>query len=269
MMGGILRMCHFRHGAIGLSWLISGRSVAGDANLNRITASFGTFFFSPGIPAFTMKQTNLFGLRSGCLAIGLTITASTIQFGMGSRSTAQNELIKSKRDTAGTIAFREVAAEAGVSFRFDTGSRGRHDLPEIMGGGVAIFDADGDGRLDIYFCNGGPIDAGSRARPTHPAGCIATRETGIFEDITDRAGAPGPSYAMGAAVGDYDGDGRVDLFVTGWRDQRLYRNLGGGRFEDVTRPRRPVFGPLEHVGGVRRSRRRRRSGPLRGELSRF
>src|SRR5262249_41522139 len=47
--------------------------------------------------------------------------------------------------------------------------------------------------------------------------------------------APGPSYAMGAAVGDYDGDGREDLFVTGWRDQRLYRNLGGSRFEDVTR----------------------------------
>lgn len=57
-----------------------------------------------------------------------------------------------------------------------------------------------------------------------------------FEDITDRAAAPGPSYAMGTAVGDYDGDGRVDLLVTGWRDQRLYRNLGGGRFQDVTGP---------------------------------
>ena len=56
-----------------------------------------------------------------------------------------------------------------------------------------------------------------------------------FEDITDRAEVPGPNYAMGAAVGDYDDDGRLDLFVTGWRDQRLYHNLGGGRFEDVTR----------------------------------
>ena len=66
--------------------------------------------------------------------------------------------IKSIPRAAGKIAFREVAAEAGVSFRFDTGSRGRHDLPEIMGGGVALFDADGDGRLDIYLCNGGPIE---------------------------------------------------------------------------------------------------------------
>ncbi len=131
------------------------------------------------------------------------------------------------------IAFRDVAAEAGVSFRFDTGTRGRHDLPEIMGGGVALIDFDGDGRLDIYLCNGGPIvaEAGRMDPP-----CRLYRNDGDwrFSDATDRANAPGPSYAMGAAVGDFDGDGRDDLFVTGWRDQRLYRNAGGGRFEDVT-----------------------------------
>ena len=58
----------------------------------------------------------------------------------------------------GSIVFREMAAQSGVLFRFETGSRGKHDLPEIMGGGVALFDADGDGRLDIYLCNGGPIE---------------------------------------------------------------------------------------------------------------
>ena len=132
-----------------------------------------------------------------------------------------------------TIAFRDVAAEAGVAFRFDTGARGRHDLPEVMGGGVALIDFDGDGRLDIYLCNGGPIVPQSgRADPP----CRLYRNDGgwRFTDVTDRAGAPGPSYAMGAAVGDYDGDGRDDLLVTGWRDQRLYRNRGDGRFEDVT-----------------------------------
>ena len=60
---------------------------------------------------------------------------------------------------------------------------------------------------------------------------------------------------MGAAVGDYDGDGRLDLFVTGWRDQRLYRNLGGGRFEDVTDRAGLSSESLEHVGGLRRPRR--------------
>ena len=131
------------------------------------------------------------------------------------------------------IGFVDVAREAGVTFRFDSGSRGRHDLPEIMGGGVALIDIDGDGRLDVYLCNGGPIvaDAGKADPP-----CRLFRNLGgwRFEDVTDRAHAPGPSYAMGTAVGDYDGDGLDDLLVTGWRDQRLYRNIGGGRFEDTT-----------------------------------
>jgi hypothetical protein len=133
------------------------------------------------------------------------------------------------------ITFRDVAAEAGVHFRFENGSRGRHDLPEIMGGGVALIDADGDGGLDLYFCNGGPIGETETARrDDSPCRFYRNNRDGTFTDATSTAQAPGPSYAMGAAVGDYDGDGRPDLFVTGWRDQRLYRNEGGGRFADVT-----------------------------------
>ena len=129
------------------------------------------------------------------------------------------------------IRFDEISPRSGVSFRYDAGSRSKHDLPEIMGGGLAIFDADGDGRLDLYFCNGGPVGPGNIDPP-----CRLYRNRGdwTFEDVTDRAGAPGPSYAMGAAVGDVDGDGRDDLFVSGWRGQKLYRNLGDCRFEDIT-----------------------------------
>jgi enediyne biosynthesis protein E4 len=134
---------------------------------------------------------------------------------------------------AATIRLEDVSDKSGISFRFETGARGKHDLPEIMGGGVAIFDADGNGLLDIYLCNGGPIGEAD-GKPDPPCRFYRNMGDWRFEDITDRAGAPGPSYAMGAAVGDYDGDGRDDLFVTGWRDQRLYHNLGGGRFEDVT-----------------------------------
>ncbi len=131
------------------------------------------------------------------------------------------------------LTFRDVATEAGVSFRFDDGSRGRHDLPEIMGGGVALIDFDADGDLDVYLCNGGPI-VPDPARSDPPCRLYRNDGNWRFVDVTDRAEAPGPSYAMGAAVGDFDGDGLDDLFVTGWRDQRLYRNAGGGRFEDVT-----------------------------------
>lgn len=134
---------------------------------------------------------------------------------------------------ASDIRFEDVGRVAGIEFQFDAGSRGRHDLPEIMAGGVALFDADGDGRIDIFLCQGGPI------RPTPGAvdpPCRFYRNLGglKFEDRTATAGVPGPSYAMGAAPGDFDGDGRVDLFVSGWRGRRLYRNLGDCRFEDVT-----------------------------------
>jgi enediyne biosynthesis protein E4 len=178
-----------------------------------------------------------FDLRSarwtlGCTAAGiLSIVAVLVPFRSNGQPPVEG---KEESRPAGPIVFQDVAASAGVSFRFATGSRGKHDLPEVMGGGVAILDADGDGLPDLYFCNGGPI--GDPAGKPDPS-CRLYRNKGNwqFEDITERAGAPGPSYAMGAAVGDYDGDGRDDLFVTGWRDQRLYRNLGGGTFEDATR----------------------------------
>lgn len=134
---------------------------------------------------------------------------------------------------SGEIRFEDVAERSGIDFRFHDGSRGRRDLPEIMGGGLALFDADGDGRPDVFLCQGGPIGPESPGGDP-PCRLFLNRGGGRFQDVTAIAGLPGPSFAMGAAAGDYDGDGRTDLFVSGWRGQRLYRNLGSGRFEDVT-----------------------------------
>ena len=100
-------------------------------------------------PIATLEST-LVGLAIGTAAVALVAGGIPIL--------AQNQLARYSK-AKGTIVFREIAAEAGVSFRFDNGSRGKHDLPEIMGGGVVLFDADGDGKLDIYLCNGGPINA--------------------------------------------------------------------------------------------------------------
>ena len=129
--------------------------------------------------------------------------------------------------------FEDMAGTSGVEFRFHSGSRGKHDLPEIMGGGVSLLDADGDGHLDIFLCDGGPIGKAPGAEDP-PCRLFLNRGGWRFTDVTETAGAPGPSYAMGAAVGDVNCDGLPDLFVTGWRDQRLYENRGGGRFADVT-----------------------------------
>jgi enediyne biosynthesis protein E4 len=146
-----------------------------------------------------------------------------------SRGEGERRSSPSKEGEASPILFRDIAAEAGVVFRFQNGTRGKHDLPEIMGGGLAWIDVDGDGRLDLYFCNGGPIEPG---QPDPPGALFRNRGGGKFEALPDPP--PGPPYAMGCAVGDYDGDGRDDLFVTGWRGQRLYRNQGAGKFLDVT-----------------------------------
>src|SRR6266581_1865417 len=92
--------------------------------------------------------------------LALTLTAFSISVTLA----ALHITFASATDPPAPIAFRDVAAESGIRFRFDNGSRGKHDLPEIMGGGVALIDADGDGRLDIYLCNGGPIEV----RPGQP-----------------------------------------------------------------------------------------------------
>jgi tetratricopeptide (TPR) repeat protein len=148
------------------------------------------------------------------------------------------ERADARSDTAADLevpVFKEDAARRGLSFTFDNGQTPRRQLPETTSGGVAVLDFDGDGWLDVYAIQGGPFPPPTEHVPFGDR-LFRNRGDGTFEDVTTSsglAGLPG-GYGHGAAVGDYDNDGRPDLFVTRWRAYALYHNLGGGRFEDVT-----------------------------------
>lgn len=145
------------------------------------------------------------------------------------------------RGTPPSIRFTDVTSASGITFRHENGARGGKFLPETMGGGVACFDFDSDGDSDLLFVNSTwwPDDP-RRATGTAPTSHLYRNDTVAggelrFVDVTAGSGLDVDFYGMGAACGDFDNDGAVDLLLTGVGGNRLFRNLGGGRFEDVTK----------------------------------
>ena len=129
--------------------------------------------------------------------------------------------------------FEEIASQVGLRYQYESGATPGQFIADTMGGGVALLDFDGDGRLDVYFVGGCPLPYDHQS-PPRPNRLFHNRSDGTFEDVTERAGVAGRGYGMGCAVGDYDNDGHDDLFVTGLDQTILYRNRGDGTFEDVT-----------------------------------
>lgn len=172
----------------------------------------------------------------GLLVIGL-VAAWAIGWlsrpGVGGAGRGEGKVASGPRPP--TVRFTDVTAESGVDFRHFNGAQGAKLLPETMGGGVGLFDFDGDGDADLLLMNGrswdgsGPATtAGLYRNDTVPGGPIR------FVDVTAGSGLDVVMHGMGMAFGDYDGDGRVDVYVTAVGVNRLFRNLGGGKFGDVT-----------------------------------
>ncbi len=131
--------------------------------------------------------------------------------------------------------FVDIAAESGLDFLYEQGTTGEWAMPEIIGGGAALFDADGDGDLDIYLTNGNRDPRGGVPGSDPPRNRLYLQQAdGRFVDGTERAELGDPGYGMGVAMLDFDNDGDLDLYVANYGRDRLFRNRGEGRFEDWT-----------------------------------
>jgi len=131
------------------------------------------------------------------------------------------------------VSFTDATKSAGIDF-VNTSSSEKKYIVESMGGGVAMFDFDNDGRLDIYLVNSYTVEAALARKHRPPAALYRNLGDGKFEDVAAKAGVADPGWAMGASVADYDNDGDDDLYLTCFGPDRLYRNRGDGTFEDVT-----------------------------------
>jgi enediyne biosynthesis protein E4 len=137
--------------------------------------------------------------------------------------------------------FVDVTSLAGVNFAYQSSHTEKKYLLETMGAGVALFDYDNDGLLDMFLVNGAPLSPDmardavpQKTGPEYWNRLYHQKKDGTFEDVTEKAGLQGVGYGMGVAVGDYDNDGYEDLYVTAYGGNRLYHNNGDGTFTDVT-----------------------------------
>ncbi|HEX2715041.1 MAG TPA: CRTAC1 family protein [Candidatus Acidoferrales bacterium] len=147
-----------------------------------------------------------------------------------------------RRNPEDTAQFRDITAGAGIRFIHNNGAFGKKYLPETMGPGCAFIDYDNDGLPDILLVNG--MDWPGHHRRTSTLQLYHNNGDGTFTDVTRKAGLAVEMYGMGVAVGDYDNDGRDDLFVTALGQSHLFRNNGDGTFTDVTHAA-GLWGPQE------------------------
>ena len=132
------------------------------------------------------------------------------------------------------IRFENRQAQSGIQFMLNNGTTPDKPVIDSTLGGVALFDFDNDGYLDIFFTNGADIPSLEKSTPSFFNRLYRNNHDGTFTDVTDRARVRGVGYSMGVAAADFDNDGWRDLYVTGVNRNILYHNNGDGTFTDVT-----------------------------------
>jgi hypothetical protein len=162
---------------------------------------------------------------------------------------ASNQSADPSRESASTVRLTNVAAAAGLRFVYQHSPTPEKYFVESVPGGVAVFDYNGDGRPDIFFTNGAKTPSLEKPSPIYSNRLYRNDGDMRFTDVTNAAGLSGAGYAIGAAAGDFDHDGHVDLFVAGFRSSQLYRNGGDGRFEDITKSSGITSGEFAVGGG--------------------
>jgi hypothetical protein len=137
------------------------------------------------------------------------------------------------KNAPGRASYKDVAAASGIHFHLTCGSLQKTYIMESMCGGVAVFDYDNDGWMDIYFVNGSTLPD-LQAGKCHPGKLFRNHHDGTFTDVSNQAALSHCGWGFGAAVGDYDNDGWDDLYVTYLDGGVLYHNNHDGTFSDVT-----------------------------------
>ncbi|MGD0939877.1 MAG: CRTAC1 family protein [Terracidiphilus sp.] len=148
----------------------------------------------------------------------------------GSETTSANALAS----PASAIQFENIIEQSKIKFTLKNSASPQHYSIETMMGGVAVFDYNNDGLLDIFFTNGAAIPSLEKTDPSYWNRLFRNNGDGTFTDVTESAGLKGIGYSMGVAAGDYDNDGFVDLYVAGVNRNQLFHNNGDGTFTDVT-----------------------------------
>jgi hypothetical protein len=136
--------------------------------------------------------------------------------------------------TQSSILLHDVTDQTGITFRHTDGGSGKYYIVEYMSAGLALFDYDSDGDVDIYFLNGAPMP-GTKTDVVPRDALYRNDGNWKFTDVTDQAGVGDTNHGMGVAVGDYDNDGDPDIYLNNFGPNVLYRNNGDGTFTDVTK----------------------------------